>query len=239
MIDMIITNGEHVETVRAVNDVTFMTAVVRLADFATTDDIMRESFRVLKAGADAIITARSFQTIETLVREGLPVMGHLGLVSRKSIWVGGLRAVGKTAEEATELYRDFKRLENAGAFAVEAEVIPGEVLAAITSRTSLITSSLGSGPMGDVIYLFMEDLCGENRKLPRHGRAFGDLSSLHDKIYHARVDTLTAFRTGSGWHQKRQVCRSWCIMVMKRTSVLDFLRSRNARILVTPDQAAR
>ena len=43
----------------------------------------------------------------------------------KSTWRGGLRAVGRTASEAPELKQDFRDLENAGAFSVEAEVIPG------------------------------------------------------------------------------------------------------------------
>ena len=59
-------------------------------------------------------------------------MGHLGLVPRKSTWRGGLRAVGRTADEALALMQDFRDLENAGAFSVEAEVIPAEVMAAIS-----------------------------------------------------------------------------------------------------------
>ena len=193
-IDMMICDGVNVETVRAANKTTFCTAVVKITEHPTTDDILREAFRVLQEGADAIITPRSFDTVEVLAKEDIPVMGHLGLVPRKSIWIGGLRAVGKTAEEAVELYKNFKRLENAGAFAVEAEVIPGEVLAEISPRTSLITVSLGSGSGGDVSYLFMNDLCGETKGAPRHARAFGNLAALHEAIYDARVEALTAFR---------------------------------------------
>jgi len=196
-IDMMICDGVNVETVRAANKTTFCTAVVKITEHATTDDIMREAFRVLHLGADAIITPRSFDTVETLAKEGIPVMGHLGLVPRKSIWIGGLRAVGKTAEEAIELFKDFKRLENAGAFAVEAEVIPGDVLAEISPRTGLVTVSLGSGPGGDVSYLFMNDLCGETKGAPRHARAFGNLGAMYDAIYDARVAALTAFREAS------------------------------------------
>lgn len=196
-IDMMICDGVNVETVRAHNKTTFCTAVVKITEHATTDDIMREAFRVLNLGADAIITPRSFKTVETLAREDIPVMGHLGLVPRKSIWIGGLRAVGKTADEAVELYKNFKRLENAGAFAVEAEVIPAPVLAEISPRTSLITVSLGSGLGGDVSYLFMNDLCGETRNPPRHARAFGNLADMYDAIYSARVDALQAFKTAS------------------------------------------
>ncbi len=193
-IDMMICDAANAHIVRATNQTTFCTAAIKLTEHATTDDIMREAYRVLHLGVDAIITARSFRTVETLAREDIPVMGHLGLVPRKSIWTGGLRAVGKTADEADKLYRDFKSLEDAGAFAVESEVIPGPVLAEISPRTKLITVSLGSGTGGDVMFLFMNDLCGETTNPPRHARAFGNLGALHEALYKARVRALNDFR---------------------------------------------
>ena len=92
--------------------------------------------------------------------------------------------------------QDFRDLENAGAFSVEAEVIPAEVMAAISPRTGLITVSLGSGPGGDVIYLFQNDICGEN-PLPRHSRAFRNLAALADQIATERRAALSAFRKAS------------------------------------------
>ena len=114
--------------------------------------------------------------------EDIPVMGHLGLVPRKSTWTGGLRAVGKTAAEAHALYRKFKSLEDAGAVMVEAEVIPWRVMREINKRSGLITVSLGSGMHADVAYLFMEDICGDSENTPRHGRSFGNIGALREKI---------------------------------------------------------
>lgn len=196
-IDMMICDAANAHIVRAANKTTFCTAAVKLTEHPTTDDIMREAYRVMHLGVDAIITPRSFKTVETLAREDIPVMGHLGLVPRKSIWVGGLRAIGKTAVESAELYRDFKRLEEAGAFAVESEVITGPVMAEIAPRTSLICVSLGSGTGGDVMFLFMNDLCGETKNAPRHARAFGNLGAMHEAIHNARIQALTDFKTAS------------------------------------------
>ncbi|MEM8916152.1 MAG: 3-methyl-2-oxobutanoate hydroxymethyltransferase, partial [Pseudomonadota bacterium] len=145
-------------------------------------------------GADAVLTARSLDVVSMLAKEEIPVMGHLGLVPRKSTWVGGLRAVGKTADEAFALFQRFKRLEEAGAVLVEAEVIPGPVMAEISARTSLITVSLGSGQGADVMYLFMQDICGENETAPRHARAYGNLHRLREQIKEERISALTAFR---------------------------------------------
>ncbi|ASJ71964.1 3-methyl-2-oxobutanoate hydroxymethyltransferase [Granulosicoccus antarcticus] len=196
-IDMMICDAANAHIVRAANPTTFCTAAVKLTEHATTDDIMREAYRVMHLGVDAIITPRSFKTVEILAREDIPVMGHLGLVPRKSIWLGGLRAVGKTATEAQRLFRDFKSLEDAGAFAVESEVIAGPVMAEIAPRTSLICVSLGSGSGGDVTFLFMNDLCGETANPPRHARAFGNLAALHEALYKARVQALNDFRVAA------------------------------------------
>ncbi len=148
----------------------------------------------LELGADAVMTARSPAVVEMLAREDIPVMGHLGLVPRKSSWRGGLRAIGKTADEAYRLYRDFRRLEDAGAVMVEAEVIPTRVMAEISQRSGLITVSLGFGPGGVVDYLFCNDICGELEQSPRHARAFGELWKLKRRMHDERVAALSAFR---------------------------------------------
>ncbi len=82
-IDMIICNSANVERVRAGNDTLFLTAAITIPDFPTTEDIMREAFRALGLGADAVMTARSMDVVRALAREDIPVMGHLGLVPRK------------------------------------------------------------------------------------------------------------------------------------------------------------
>ena len=195
-IDMLICGAANVELVRQGAPHHFLTAALTIPDYPTDEDILRGALTALKNGADSVMTARRFAVVEMLANEDIPVMGHLGLVPRKSTWRGGLRAVGRTADEALALMQDFRDLENAVAFSVEAEVIPAEVMAAISPRTGLITVSLGSGPRGDVIYLFQNDICGEN-PLPRHARAFGDLAALADRMAQERRAALAAFRVAS------------------------------------------
>ena len=194
-IDMIIGNAHNVAEVRGANDTLFLTAALGLPAYPTEADVLRGAFGALELGADAVMTARSMSVVSMLAKEEIPVMGHLGLVPRKSTWVGGLRAIGKTADEAFELYQRFRRLEDAGAVLVEAEVIPGPVMAEISRRSGLITVSLGSGAGADVMYLFMEDICGEKEWAPRHARAYGDLHQLRRQIEEERIAALTAFRT--------------------------------------------
>ena len=171
-----------------------MTAALGFTQAVTGDDMLRAAFDAIGAGADAVITARGYEMVRLLSAESIPVVGHLGFVPRKSTWFGAVRAVGKTAAEAMQLWDRFRRLEDAGAFAVECELIPGAVLSEINRRTSLVTISLGSGRDADVIFLFASDICGESSKLPRHARAWGDLARLHKAAQEERVRALAGFR---------------------------------------------
>ena len=196
-IDMIMSNAKNVNEVRKGSNKLFLTASLFWEEFVTKDEILKGAFKALENGADAVFTPRNTEIIEMLSKEDIPVMGHLGLVPRKSSWFGGLRAIGKTPKEAHELFQKFKDYENAGAFAVEGEVIPENVMEEISNRTNMITISMGSGRKADVTYLFMEDICGETAKPPRHAKAYGNLLELKNQIETERLKALKAFKKDS------------------------------------------
>jgi 3-methyl-2-oxobutanoate hydroxymethyltransferase len=159
---------------------------------------LRAAFTAITGGADAVLTSRGYETVRALAAEQIPVVGHLGFVPRKSTWVGGVRAVGKSAAEASQLWDRFRRLEDAGAFAAECELIAAPVVAEIHRRTSLVTISLGSGPDADVMFLFTSDISGESSRRPRHARAWGDLAGKLQAVRDERVAALKRFRAEVG-----------------------------------------
>ncbi len=67
----------------------------------------------------------------------------------------------------------------------------------ISKRTDIVTVSLGSGKNADVMYLFMEDICGDNENPPRHSKAYGNLLRLRSEIKIERVKALRAFKKDS------------------------------------------
>ncbi len=139
-------------------------------------------------GADAIMCQWSPRFVGAAAEAGVPVQGHAGLVPRKSTWTGGLRAVGKTLDEAIWVYREIKALEAAGAYAVEVEVIPEALLAEISKRTTLLTSSIGAGGGGDIQFLFAEDILGNNPPpYPRHSKQYRNLYKLKQEMQAERV----------------------------------------------------
>lgn len=192
-IDTLTVWDDQLSITRQIAPTTFAGTAMNWGQFVTKDDILRHAITCMEAGADMYFTNRSFEVVEMLAKESIPVQVHIGLVPSLSHWSGGLRAFGRTAEEAMQIYRTFKRYEDAGAFACEIECVAEDTLAALNTHTSLVTFSLGSGNAGDVIFLFMSDICGESENPPRHARAFGDLGRLHRQMYSERVAALQAF----------------------------------------------
>ena len=173
---------------------TFMSFVIPLLSVPTKDDALKHSYKAMELGADGIIFQGSLNHIEALSNAGIPVQGHIGLVPRKSTWTGGIRAVGKTIDEAKALFQNLKDLENAGAWAVECEVIPSRLMRELSSRTSLVTISIGSGNGGDVQFLFAEDILGASEgPFPRHSKQYCNLFKESQRIQKMRVNAFKDF----------------------------------------------
>ena len=162
--------------------------------YTLKDDCLREAFRMMRAGADAIYSAASLDTVRALRAEGVPVCGHSGLIPAQATWTGGFRAVGKTAETAMLVWRQVKALEDAGAFAAEIEVVPVEIATAISQRTSLFMISMGAGPGCDAQYLFAEDILGLHRgHYPRHAKIYRNFAAEYDRLQIERIGAFSEF----------------------------------------------
>ena len=149
---------------------------------------------MLKAGADAVYCSAGLPTIRRLAEDNVPVISHVGLIPSRATWTGGFKAVGKTAESAMWVYRATKALEEAGAFGAEIEVVPAEVAAAISARTSLFMVSMGAGTGGDCQYLFATDILGENRgHVPRHAKVYRSFAAEFDRLQAERVAAFGEF----------------------------------------------
>ncbi|WEX08399.1 3-methyl-2-oxobutanoate hydroxymethyltransferase [Chelativorans sp. AA-79] len=167
------------------------------ADFfeiGTTEDFVRWAFGLYKAGADAVYCSASLHTIRRLADEGIPVCGHAGLIPAKATWTGGFRAVGKTLETAQLVWRQVRKLEEAGAFAAEIEVVPEGIATEISRRTSLFMISMGSGAGCDAQYLFSEDVLGANTgHIPRHAKTYRNFAAEYARLQEERIGAYREF----------------------------------------------
>jgi 3-methyl-2-oxobutanoate hydroxymethyltransferase len=179
---------------REVAPTVFAVPGLNFFEIGTPDDFTRWAFTMLKAGADAVYCSAGLPTIRRLAEDNVPVISHVGLIPSRATWTGGFKAVGKTAESAMWVYRATKALEEAGAFGAEIEVVPADVAAAISARTSLFMVSMGAGTGGDCQYLFATDILGENRgHIPRHARVYRTFAAEYDRLQAERVAAFGEF----------------------------------------------
>jgi len=154
---------------------------------ASPEEAIRVGIRALELGASSVYCSASPFIIEAMAREGIPVVGHLGLVPRHVTWTG-YRAIGKTAAEAKELFRRIKTLESAGAYAAELEVVPHNLARFLSSQTKMLLMSLGSGSGCDTQFLFSDDILGDyDERPPRHAKAYRNFAAEHRRLQAERV----------------------------------------------------
>jgi 3-methyl-2-oxobutanoate hydroxymethyltransferase len=147
---------------------------------ATQEEAIRVGFKALEMGASSVYCSASPFIIEAMTREGIPVVGHLGLVPRHATWTN-YRAIGKTVEEAKKLYAQMKRLESAGAYAAEFEVVPHNLATYLSSKTSMLLMSLGSGKGCDT------------QIFPRHAKAYRDFLSEYRRLQEERIAAFSEY----------------------------------------------
>lgn len=119
--------------------------------------------RFLKEGGAHAVKLEGGQRVaaqvETLVEAGIPVMGHVGLTPQSVHALGGYRVQGR-GDSGSQLERDVKALEAAGAFSVVLEVVPAELAARVTAATPIPTIGIGAGPDTDAQVLVWQDMAG-------------------------------------------------------------------------------
>ena len=143
-IDLLTVWDVHLDMCREIAPTHFAGTAMNWGQFATKDEILRHAIECMEGGADMYFTNRSFEVVEMLAKEGIPVQVHMGLVPSLSHWAGGLRAFGRTSDEALRIYETFKQYENAGAIACEIECVAEDALNMLNDKTSIVTISLGS-----------------------------------------------------------------------------------------------
>jgi 3-methyl-2-oxobutanoate hydroxymethyltransferase len=162
---------------------------------ATTDDYLRAGHAAIQSEGDCCWCAASTEVIARLSAEGIPIVGHVGLIPSRRTWTGGFKAVGKTLDTAKLVWEQVRALEDAGAFAAEIEVVPAEITAEIATRTSLVLFSMGAGTGADAQYLFAEDILGYTPgHRPRHAKVYRDFAAELDRLQHERIAAFAEFR---------------------------------------------
>ena len=114
--------------------------------------------------------------IQHLINNGIPVMGHLGLLPQSA--KGKFKSKGKTEKEKIKLLKDSKLLENIGAFAIVLECVQTSTSKLITRSIKIPTIGIGSSVYCDGQVLVTDDLLGLNKTNIRFVKKFIDLKKV-------------------------------------------------------------
>lgn len=97
-------------------------------------------------------------TIQTCVRAGIPVMGHLGLTPQSSLTIGGYKVQGRSIDQGRQMLKDALALQEAGVCAIVLEMVPEELAAWMTEQLDVPTIGIGAGRYTDGQVLVYHDL---------------------------------------------------------------------------------
>lgn len=122
------------------------------------------------------------ETISSICKAGIPVMGHIGLCPQSYHVMGGYKIQGKDKKKSKEYIKLAKETEKAGAYCIVLEGIPLELAKEITKSVSVPTIGIGAGPYCDGQVLVINDLVGlHTGKLPKFVKQYADFRDLMTK----------------------------------------------------------
>mmetsp|Transcript_4136 Transcript_4136/g.6397 ORF Transcript_4136/g.6397 Transcript_4136/m.6397 type:complete len:348 (+) Transcript_4136:117-1160(+) len=167
-------------------------------EYDNTDIALGNAYRFVKeASVDAVkIEGGSIsraRTVQKIVSGGVAVMGHIGLTPQAISVIGGFRAQGRTASRARVLLDEALRLQDAGAFAVVLECVPGNVADAITKTLEIPTIGIGAGGGTSGQVLVFHDMLGMLSH-PHHEQWVPNFCKRYSNVGHVMQEGLLEFK---------------------------------------------
>lgn len=171
MVDMIY----HVKAVARGSKSTQIIGDMPINSCNTVEDCLKNAERFLEAGAQGVkIEGKKTDAIRTLIDNGIPVMGHVGMLPQMA---EAYHVKGKKPEEAQQILQDAKELDRLGVFSIVLECIPENLAKTITESVNVPTIGIGAGKHCDGQVLVINDMLGldENFK-PKYVKTYANLS---------------------------------------------------------------
>ncbi len=133
------------------------------------------------------------ESVKRIVSAGIPVMGHLGLTPQ-SIYKFGTYVVRATSEEeAEQLVRDARLLQEAGCFAIVLEKIPAHLAERVAKMLAIPVIGIGAGAGVDGQVLVVHDMLGINLEFsPRFVRHYARLHDVMKDAFERYIEDVKA-----------------------------------------------
>jgi 3-methyl-2-oxobutanoate hydroxymethyltransferase len=193
-----VTVEELLPLVRAVVRSTKRAFVIADLPFGSYEDgpsqALETSIRFMKEGGCHAVKfeggVRVAAQIRKLTDAGVPVMGHIGFTPQSEHQLGGYRVQGR-GDDAQRLLADAHAVEDAGAFGVVLEMVPGDLAGKATSELDIPTVGIGAGPECDAQVLVWQDMAGLRRgRMQRFVKQYANLAKIIGDAAAAYVDEV-------------------------------------------------
>lgn len=180
-LDQIIYHSQCV--VRGVNRALIVADLPFMSYQVTPQEALMNAGRLMKeAGVHAVKLeggTSMLETVKKITDAGIPVMGHLGLTPQSIYKFGTYKVRATDPDEAEQLIRDARHLEEAGCFAIVLEKIPSDLARRVTAKLTIPTIGIGAGSDCDGQVLVIHDMLGLNKEFhPRFVRRYADLETV-------------------------------------------------------------
>ena len=117
---------------------------------------------ILKTKCDAVKLEggkKIYNSIQTLIKNKIPVMGHLGLLPQSD---KTFKFKGKKKSERENILKEAKLLEGAGVFSIVLECVETSLAKYVTKQINIPTIGIGASNNCDGQILVFDDLIGLN-----------------------------------------------------------------------------
>ncbi len=169
--------------------------------FDTVEDAIKNARTLIKAGADSVkIEGRQTEVIKALIKAGIPVMGHVGLLPQTA---EVMRVQGKKKSDAERITEDAEALDQLGVWSIVLECIPLTLAKEITESVKALTIGIGAGVHCDGQVLVVNDMLGMGSGYsPKHAKVYVNLNSIISGAVREYIDDVKSGRfpdTGSSF----------------------------------------
>ena len=117
-------------------------------------------------------------TIKHLVKKGIPVLGHVGLLPQTS---SKFKVKGKNSNERKKILKDAIAIFNSGVFAIIIECVVERLAKEITKNISIPTIGIGASKHCDGQILVTEDMVGLSGFSPKFVKHYANLNKSIEK----------------------------------------------------------
>jgi len=153
----------HVQAAARARPRALLAADLPFHSYENVADAVGNARRLIRAGAEAVKAEGGtaiLNQVHAIVGDGIPFIGHLGMLPQHVLEEGRYRIKGRQDAERAALLADTRALVGAGAFALVLELVTPPVAKEITESVAIPTIGIGSGPDCDGQILVTHDLLG-------------------------------------------------------------------------------